>query len=167
MTDLRMIVVPSGDGDPIPGASLIGRAEWTAGNVCVLEQTVPPGTLVAAHRHAQETQGAYIVSGELSFFVDGEEQTVGAGGYVVRPAGSVHALWNPTSEPAKMLEITTPAAAWQAFALELQRFHERGTGDAAELVALAGRYGTVLAPDVTQMLAERHGVTTGAGYSTR
>lgn len=167
MTATRMIVVPPGGGEPIPGASLVGRAEWTAGDVCVLEQTVPPRTLVAAHSHTRETQGAYVISGELSFYVDGEEQTVGAGSYVVRPAGSVHALWNATGEDARMIEVTTPANDWQAFVLELQRFHERGGGAAADLVALAERYGTVLAPEVTKLLAERHGVSTGAGYSVR
>ena len=162
-----MFVVQPGDGEPLPGATLIGRAEWSDGHVCVLEQTVAPGMLVAAHRHGHETQGAYVVSGQLTFYVDGEEQTVGAGGYVVRPCGSVHSLWNASAEPARMIEITTPAAAWQAFALELQSFHTRGGGVADELVDLAARYGTTLEPDVTRMLAERHGLSTGAGYSVR
>jgi mannose-6-phosphate isomerase-like protein (cupin superfamily) len=162
-----MIVVPGGGGEPITGASLIGRAEWSGGDVCVLEQTVPPGVLVAAHRHSRETQGAYIVSGEISFYVDGEEATVAAGGYVVRPAGAVHSLWNATSAPARMIEITAPATEWQAFALELQRFHESEGGDPDALVALAAKYGTALEPDVTRDLCARHGVNTGAGYSVR
>lgn len=159
------IVVGPGAGTPIPGASLIGRAEWADGHVCVLEQTVEPGVLVAAHSHRDETQGAYVLGGTIAFYVDGVETTAGAGSYVVRPAGSVHALWNPTDTPARMLEITTPAERWQAFALELQAFHAAGTGDAAQLAALAQRYGTVLHPAVTAQLADRHGVAVGRGYA--
>jgi mannose-6-phosphate isomerase-like protein (cupin superfamily) len=161
-----MITVAPGAGEPIPAAALIGRAEWAAGLVCVLEQTVEPGVLVAAHRHAEETQGAYVLSGSLGFYVDGEEAVVPAGTYVVRPAGSVHALWNPTDARARMLEITTPAARWQEFALALRDFHAAASGDSAQLDALARSYGTYLHPEVTAELAERHRVATGRAYST-
>jgi mannose-6-phosphate isomerase-like protein (cupin superfamily) len=160
-----MVVVEPGGGEAIPGATLIGRAEWTDGAVCVLEQTVEPGVLVAAHSHQRETQCAYVLSGSITFHVDGREASVGPGGYVVRPAGSVHALWNAGPGPARMLEITSPAATWQRFAVELGALHARG-GDAHELAALAERHGTRLAPDVTAELAARHGLRTSTGYST-
>jgi mannose-6-phosphate isomerase-like protein (cupin superfamily) len=159
-----MNITLPGAGEPIPAAALIGRAEWAAGGVCVLEQTVEPGVLVAAHRHTDETQGAYVLEGALGFYVDGEETLARAGTYIVRPAGSVHALWNPTDTPARMLEITSPAARWQAFAFALREFHATG-GDAAGLAALAESYGTYLEPDVTATLATRHGVATGRAYS--
>lgn len=161
-----MLIVPPGTGDPIPGATLIGRAEWVDGAVCILDQTVPPGVLIAAHIHDRETQLAYVVSGTLTFYVDDEEETVSEGGLVVRPAGSVHALWNATDEPARMVEITTPATNWQAFVLELEALFARGDADPEELVTLSERYGTRLTPDVTKALALRHGLTTGVGYST-
>jgi mannose-6-phosphate isomerase-like protein (cupin superfamily) len=161
-----LITVAPGAGEPVPAATLIGRAEWAGGLVCVLEQTVEPGILVAAHRHTDETQGAYVLSGTLAFYVDGEEAIVPAGSFVLRPAGSVHALWNPTDAPARMLEITSPAERWQQFAFALREFHAAGSGDAAELAALARDYGTFLDPDVTAALAQRHGVTTGRAYST-
>jgi mannose-6-phosphate isomerase-like protein (cupin superfamily) len=160
-----LVVVAAGGGAPLPGASLIGRAEWTGGAVCVLEQTVPPRLLVAAHCHDVETQGAYVVSGSIGFYVDGEETVAGAGSYVVRPARSVHALWNPTDAPAQMIEITSPAQKWQELALALQAFHERAVGGPAELSELLNRYGTTLHPEVTDELAAQHGVATGAGYS--
>jgi mannose-6-phosphate isomerase-like protein (cupin superfamily) len=159
------LVVPPGGGTPLPGASLIGRAEWSGGAVCVLEQMVAPRLLVAAHRHDVETQGAYVVSGSIGLYVDGEETIAVAGSYVVRPAGCVHALWNPTNAPAQMIEITSPAEKWQELALALQDFHERGAGDPDELSKLISRYGTTLHPEVTRDLAARHGVATGAGYS--
>lgn len=161
-----MLIVPPGAGDPVPGATLIGRAEWVDGAVCMLDQTVPPGVLVAAHIHDRETQLAYVVSGALTFYVDNEKESVSEGGLVVRPAGSVHALWNATDEPARMVEITTPATNWQAFVLELEALFARGDAAPEELATLSERYGTRLAPDVTSALALRHGLTTGVGYST-
>jgi mannose-6-phosphate isomerase-like protein (cupin superfamily) len=160
-----MLIVPPGRGEPIPGASLIAREEWADGGMCVLQQTVAPAVLVAAHSHDRETQAAYVLSGTITFYVDGEEADVPADGLVVRPAGSVHALWNATEKPARMLEITAPAARWQAFALELKAFHARGVGTPEELAALAERYGTHLAPHVTSELARRHGLATGQGYA--
>ncbi len=158
-------LVAPGTGDPLPGATLVGRAEWTGGHVCVLEQTILPGVLVAAHRHERETQGAYVLSGTIGFRVAGEEFDVPAGGFVMRPAGADHALWNATSAPARMLEITSPAADWQAFALELQRLHADGGADDAALTALASRYGTTLLPELTRELCARHGVSAAPGYA--
>jgi mannose-6-phosphate isomerase-like protein (cupin superfamily) len=160
-----MLIVPPGAGEPVPGASLVGRAEWVDGAACVLDQTVAPGVLVAAHSHDRETQLAYVVSGTLTFYVDGEEAAVPEGALVVRPPGSVHALWNATDSPARMIEITTPGTDWQTFALELGAFFARGDGRPEELAALSRRYGTHLAPDVTSDLARRHALMTGLGYS--
>jgi hypothetical protein len=61
-----------------------GRAEWSGGDFMVIDQVVPPKTITRAHHHRDQSQGAYVV----------------------RPPGSVHALWNPGETPARMLELT-------------------------------------------------------------
>jgi mannose-6-phosphate isomerase-like protein (cupin superfamily) len=159
-----LLVVEPDSGEPLAGASIIGRAAWTDGAVCVFDRLIAPGILTPAHRHGSETQAAYVVSGKIGFWVDGEEAIVSAGGYVVRPAGAAHALWNAGDEPAHMLEITSPAEPFQSFMLELTRL----AADAApfdDIVALANRYGTFMAPDVTAELCERHGLAAGTGYA--
>lgn len=148
----------------MPGATLIAKAEWSQGQVCVLDQRIAPGLLVPAHRHDRETQLAYVVSGTITFYVDGREEELSAGGLVVRPPGSVHALWNATDAQARMIEITTPASQWQAFALELQKLLDRA-GSQHELVELSGRYGTHLEPAVTDELTARLGLSVSRGYS--
>ena len=110
-----LLVVDSGTGERLAGASILGRAAWSAGAFCIFEQEVPPGLITPAHHHEVETQTAYVVSGTIGFWVDGDEQAVAAGGYVVRPPGTVHSLWNSSDEPARMLEITTPATNFQRF----------------------------------------------------
>lgn len=159
-----LLVVSPGEGEALLGANLICRAAWTEGHACVFDQELPPRLLTPAHSHELETQCAYVLAGTIGYWVDGEEAEVSAGGYVVRPPGKVHALWNPTDEPARMLEITTPGERMQRFQQELRDLHAAG-GGADELVALAATYGTELAPAVTAELCARHGVSAGQGYA--
>jgi mannose-6-phosphate isomerase-like protein (cupin superfamily) len=159
-----LLVVEPGAGEPLTGASIIGRAAWMDGAVLVFDQVLAPGALTPAHRHTIETQAAYVVSGTIGFWVDGEEAIVSAGGYVVRPVGTVHALWNAGDEPARMLEITSPAEPHQTFQQELTKL-SAAAAPIDEIVALANRYGTFLAPEVTAELCERHGVAAATGYA--
>jgi len=159
-----LLVVSHGEGEPLLGGKMICRSGWTHEHTCIFDQEIAPGLLTPAHRHEVETQCAYVVAGTIGFWVDGEEAEVSAGGFVVRPAGKTHALWNPTDEPAQMLEITTPGKRFQRFQQELRDFHA-AAGGAEDLVALAARYGTHLAPEVTVELCARHGVDAFPGYA--
>lgn len=159
-----LLVVPRGEGEMVLGGNVICRSAWTEGHLLIFDQELEPRFLTPAHRHENETQCAYVIAGTVGYWVDGDEAEVSAGGFVVRPAGKVHALWNPTEEPARMLEITTPAEPFQSFQQELRDFHTTA-GSGEDLVALAARYGTYLAPEVTAELSARHGVEFGAGYA--
>lgn len=165
-----MQVVRAGEGFPLATlapTSIICREAWTGGGLCVFDQVFDPGTITAAHAHEAETQGAYVLEGEIGFWTDGEEATVAAGGYVVRPAGSIHAVWNATEAPARMLEITSPAERFEGFILAFNEVLARGDGSFAEIEALAAAIGTRFHPEITTALSERHGVSTsGGGYST-
>lgn len=162
-----LLVVEPGQGQPLVGAApvtIAARSAWTDGGFCVFDQIVPPRSMTAAHRHAKETQGAYIIEGTIGFWVDGEAAIGKAGSYVLRPVGSLHALWNPTDEPAHMLEITSPATDYQTFILELDELVRSG-GGREQIRSLAGRWGTVFDQDVTDELCSRYGVgTEGGGY---
>jgi mannose-6-phosphate isomerase-like protein (cupin superfamily) len=159
-----LLVVEPEQGELLMGGHVVARAAWSGDRVCIFDQVLPSGILTPAHHHENETQGAFVVAGTIGFWVDGEEATVSAGGYVVRPAGTVHSLWNPTDEPARMLEITTPAEPFQRFQQSLRDLHANG-GGGDEIVALAASFGTHLAPDVTAELCQRHGISMGQGYA--
>jgi hypothetical protein len=81
-----------------------------------------------------------VISGEIGFRSDGREVSLGAGGYIVEPRGELHSMWNAVSEPARMIEIVTPAG-FEKYFIEL-----------AEATAAAGGR-----PDrsVTAPIAER------------
>jgi uncharacterized cupin superfamily protein len=156
-----LLVVAPGEGQPIPGPgplSIIARQGWSDGHVLIFEQQIHPGTLMPAHRHTDETQGAYVMAGTIGFWVDGEEVVAGPGSYVVRPAGSVHALWNAGEDVARMLEITTPAERYQAFVLGLAELAARSNVTHEALAEHGARYGTTLAPEVTAELTQRLGL---------
>jgi len=159
-----LLMVEGGKGELLAGGTILSRAAWSDGAVCIIDQELPPGLITPAHRHTDETQGAYIVSGRVGFWVDGEEGTASAGSYVIRPAGSVHSLWNAGDEPAKMLEVTFPGERFQRFVRELTVLNSE-QADAAEIEKLAAEYGTFIAPEVTAELCARHGVAPGQVYA--
>lgn len=74
---------------------------------------------------------------------DGREVSLRAGGYIVKPRGELHSMWNPTDAPSRMIEIVTPAG--------FERYFE----EVAIAVASAGRVG----PDILDPIAARYGLT--------
>jgi len=162
-----MIVVQAGEGEPLGvGAStgLIGRAEWAAGNVCVLDQIVQPKHMSPVHFHEAESQAAYVVSGRLGFWVNGRESEARTGAYVVRPAGKPHALWNPTDEPAHMLEITSPATRFQEYLHKLSVLRNDDEADPATVKRLAAEYGLTFLDEITDELSRRHGLDPSGSF---
>jgi mannose-6-phosphate isomerase-like protein (cupin superfamily) len=154
-----LFVVAPGQGQPLFTNALIARSAWTRGAYFIIDQIVSAHTLTPAHAHEIETQGAYVVSGVIGFYVDGEETEATAGSYVVRPSGSVHSLWNPTDEPAHMLEITTPGERFQRYLLAVHELSASGQADPASVAALAAEHGTFFHEEVTADLCRRHGLT--------
>ena len=64
---------------------------------------------------------------------------LGAGGYITKPRGELHAMWNAGRTPARMIEIISPAG-FEGFFREVADLaaDPPPTFDAA---ALAARYG--------------------------
>ena len=157
----EMIVIEAGEGQAISvgvSTALIGRAEWTDGAVCVLDQIVPPRHISPVHAHAVESQAAYILSGRLGFWVDGAEREAHTGGCVFRPAGRPHALWNATDERVRMLEITTPGARFQEYMVEVGALMDSSAADPETIKRLAASFGIEFFDEVTDMLCQRHGL---------
>lgn len=84
----------------VPGAELV-LAQWTA------QPSAGPEPLFEAplHRHDDEDEAWYVLSGVLRVRVDDDEVEVPAGGAVVVPRGAAHTYWNPGTEPARYLLI--------------------------------------------------------------
>jgi len=63
-----------------------------------------------AHHHNTYDEAFYVLTGEMEFCVDGHTARVSAGSMAFVPRGATHAFRNPSTDPVRMLIVTTPEA---------------------------------------------------------
>ncbi|HET7727626.1 MAG TPA: cupin domain-containing protein [Candidatus Limnocylindrales bacterium] len=96
-----------------------------------------PGGWLARHVHSFE-EALYVLEGELALEIGGRAHRLVKGDYGLMTVGTWHALANAGDAPVRFLSVNTP----QRVAPDSGRrdtFFERGTFDAAALVAAAER----------------------------
>ena len=87
----------------------------TNGKYAIWEALVPPGGGPPPHVHSREEEGFYILEGEITFTVNGEQLVARAGAFANMPVGTPHSFKNESSQPAKMLISVAPAGLEQMF----------------------------------------------------
>ena len=110
-------IVEAGEGTRLPGAFDVliqVRSEHTDGVMAVLEETVPPHTLIPPHVHDNDVW-VYVLSGRVGVLVGDEIRTADTGSWALKPRSVVHAMWNADSEPARVMEVLTPAGTERWF----------------------------------------------------
>ena len=80
----------------------------TGGALSIVEHPFAVGALVPPHTHTREDEYSIVLEGEIGFRSEDQEVVLGAGGYIVKPHGQVHAMWNAAEMPARMIEIISP-----------------------------------------------------------
>jgi mannose-6-phosphate isomerase-like protein (cupin superfamily) len=158
------IVVQRGEGEPHSIGQmtlLVGRAEWTSGAYNVLDQIVAPALMSAVHSHAREDQVAFVLEGTMICWVAGREVEVTAGGYVLRPAGMPHAMWNAGETPIRFLEITNPGTSFEEYVRRLGALIDSGEATADTVGVLARDFGITFFPAETAALSTRLGLPVG------
>ncbi|CAL9413439.1 cupin domain-containing protein [Streptomyces werraensis] len=83
--------------------------EETGNQFSVVEHPIEPGRLVPPHVHSREDEFSYVLQGRVGARVGDEEATAGPGSYILKPRGILHTFWNAGPEPARILEIISPA----------------------------------------------------------
>jgi quercetin dioxygenase-like cupin family protein len=92
-------------------------AEETGSSMIVFEDHLDRGKVTPMHFHADVDEAMYVIEGEICILdEDGEERTVGTGGFLFAPRGCAHAF-AVTSERARVLAIQTPGTG-EAFYLQ-------------------------------------------------
>ena len=77
-------------------------------------------------------------------FPSAEVVVLGAGGYITKPRGEIHTMWNAGKTPARMIEVISPAG-FEHFFRELAEIVAAGPPPAPDTVPnLAARYGLQL-----------------------
>ena len=61
------------------------------------------------HAHADEDDSFYILDGELTFVVDGDEVVAGPGTFVLVPPGVPHTFANRGDSVARFVNVHAPA----------------------------------------------------------
>ncbi|MEV4349831.1 cupin domain-containing protein [Actinoplanes sp. NPDC049596] len=159
-----MTVVPPGGGK-VGELGDIGVhfklwGEDTGGALAIVEHPFPVGALVAPHLHTREDEYSIVLEGEIGFRSGDREAVLGTGGYIAKPRGELHAMWNAGAVPARMIEIISPAG-FEHFFREVAELIAAGPAAAGEGGDLAERYGLQFGqPEWLPEIVERFGLTT-------
>ncbi len=85
-------------------------AEQDAGDLSVMERTLPPGgRRPPPHRHTNCSEAYFVLDGIVSVIVEDEELTLGREEFVLVPRGTAHTFGNAGDEDARLLVIHAPA----------------------------------------------------------
>jgi quercetin dioxygenase-like cupin family protein len=137
------VVQPGGGrrGALAPGVGVVFKidGEDTGGALSSVEQPVDVGALVPPHVHTLEDEYSIVLEGEIGFRSNDKEVVLGPGGYIVKPRGEVHAMWNAGSTRARMIEVITPSG-FEGFFREFVDMTDGGPPDPAEIARLSQRY---------------------------
>jgi quercetin dioxygenase-like cupin family protein len=91
------------------GLSIIkASGEATAGRVAVTENWAPRGYGSPLHVHHREDEWFYVLSGELTFWIDGETTVAREGSFVYGPRDVPH-TFTVSSDEARFLLVVEPA----------------------------------------------------------
>jgi quercetin dioxygenase-like cupin family protein len=159
-----LTVVGPGEGDRgdlVPGLGVIWKfdTEHTNGMVSVVEHPFAVGCLVPPHIHHREDEYSIVTEGRIGFRSGDREVVLGAGGYITKPRGEVHAMWTAGDTPAHMIEIISPGG-FERFFREAADIVAAGPPSQEALSAVADRYGLEFAePSWLPEIIQRYNLT--------
>lgn len=141
------------------GAVLMLSGDQTAGRLSVLEHPLAPRALGSPiHTHRDEDEYSVVLDGVVGAQIAGQVLEAGPGAVLVKPRGVPHAFWNPSDQPARLLEIISPAGFEQYFTGLADILSAPGLPDTGQLAALADRYGLDVDLASIPRLAAAHGL---------
>jgi quercetin dioxygenase-like cupin family protein len=163
-------VVPPGGGEPIAipgfGAVLKLHSRDNNGEVAIIEHPFAVGAITAPHRHTREDEHSIVIEGRIGFRSDADEVVLGPGGYITKPRGQMHAMWNAGPAPGRIIEVITPGGFEDYFRElgELLTAVEPPAGvslhETPEFTELATRYGLTYGdPGWLDDVVTRYGLT--------
>lgn len=130
----------------------------SGGGFSLVEHPLPPRALAAPlHRHSREDEYSYILEGRVGALL-GDEVVIGnPGDLIFKPRNQWHSFWNAGDEPARLLEIISPAG-FEKYFDELVDMGGSRKADPQSIAVLAKRYGLEVDPSSIPVLVERFGL---------
>jgi quercetin dioxygenase-like cupin family protein len=133
---------------------MIGGAE-AGERFSLVEHPMSARALAAPlHRHTREDEYSYVLEGHLGALL-GDEVLVGSpGDLIFKPRNQWHTFWNAADEPARILEIISPAG-FERFFEELVDLGGVARAEPDTLADLCARHELEMDPDSVPALLER------------
>lgn len=154
-------VVQPGEGHRgglMPGVGVVFKIDGrdSGGALAIVEHPFEIGGLVPPHVHHHEDEFSIVLEGQIGFRSEDDEVVLGPGGYIVKPRGQVHAMWNAGATPARMVEVISPAGLEELFRSVVD-LTERGEAEMSRIVELTDGYDVPMAqPDWLADVVERY-----------
>jgi len=127
----------------------------SAGSFSLVEHPMSARTLAAPlHRHTREDEYSFVIEGRVGALLGDEVVVGGPGDFIFKPRNQWHTFWNASEQPARLLEIISPAGFEQFFA-ELSDLGGVTNVDPQALGALGARFGLEMDPESVPTLLER------------
>ena len=135
----------------------------TGGGFSLVEHPIPPRALAAPlHRHSREDEYSFVLEGRLGALL-GDEVVYGhPGDLICKPRGQWHTFWNAGDEPARILEMISPAGFERYFEQMVDLLEQSvGAPDPSELGAIAAQHGLEVDRESIPRLTEHYGLRWG------
>jgi quercetin dioxygenase-like cupin family protein len=143
------------------GVRFMVGGEEAGGGFSLVEHPMSPRALGAPlHRHIHEDEYSYVLEGQVGALLGDEVLVGGPGDLIFKPRGQWHTFWNAGDEPAKILEIISPAG-FERYFEELADMGGALQADPAEMAALCERYALEMDPESIPGLLERFELKVG------
>jgi mannose-6-phosphate isomerase-like protein (cupin superfamily) len=127
----------------------------SGGGFSLVEHPMSPRALAAPlHRHAREDEYSYVLEGRMGALLGDEELVAEQGDLVFKPRNQWHTFWNAGEEPARILEIISPAG-FEKYFEELVDLGGSTEAELPDLMELSARYELEVDPESIPGLVER------------
>ena len=140
------------------GVRFMIDGDTTGGAFSLVEHPLPPRALGSPlHTHRNEDEYSYVLEGRVGVQLGDEVLEAGPRDLVFKPRGLQHAFWNAGDDPARLLEIISPAG-FENYFRELAPLLAARERDEAAIGDVVRRYDLEIDFETIPVLAERHGL---------
>jgi quercetin dioxygenase-like cupin family protein len=137
------------------GVRFMIDGQEAGGGFSMVEHPMSARALAAPlHRHTREDEYSYVIEGRIGALLGEDVVTGGPGDLIFKPRNQWHTFWNAGDEPARILEIISPAGFEQFFAA-LVDLGGVTQADPQRLGELCAHYELEMDPDSVPGLLER------------
>ncbi len=137
------------------GVRFIIGGDESGGGFSLVEHPMSPRALAAPlHKHNLEDEYSFILEGRVGAMLGDDVLEGGPGDLIFKPRNQWHTFWNAGDEPARILEIISPAG-FEKFFAELSDLGGVLQAGPDKMMELCMRYKLEMNPDSVPGLVER------------